>query len=98
VKRVGIVEVMRFLDADDGDWFTELRREGLFPEEELTPDQADDLRLAALLMRELGVNPAGVDVALHLRRRLLCLEERMRTVLRELVESGRGLDGDRTRR
>ncbi|MBW2235903.1 MAG: hypothetical protein JRF70_08535 [Deltaproteobacteria bacterium] len=98
MKRVGIVEVMRFLDADDGDWFTELRREGLFPEEELTPDQADDLRLAALLMRELGVNPAGVDVALHLRRRLLCLEERMRTVLRELVESGRGLDGDRTRR
>jgi len=98
VKRVGIVEVMRFLDADNGDWFTELRREGLFPEEELTPDQADDLRLAALLMRELGVNPAGVDVALHLRRRLLCLEERMRAVLRELAESGRGLDGDRTRR
>ena len=97
MKRVGIVEVMRFLDADNGDWFTELRREGLFPEEELTPDQADDLRLAALLMRELGVNPAGVDVALHLRRRLLCLEERMRAVLRELAESGRGLDGDRTR-
>ena len=98
MKRVGIVEVMRFLDADNGDWFTELRREGLFPEKELTPDQADDLRLAALLMRELGVNPAGVDVALHLRRRLLCLEERMRAVLRELAESGRGLDGDRTRR
>ena len=98
MKRVGIVEVMRFLDADNGDWFTELRREGLFPEEELTPDQADDLRLAAVLMRELGVNPAGVDVALHLRRRLLCLEERMRAVLRELEEPGRGLDGDRTRR
>ena len=98
MKRVGIVEVMRFLDADNGDWFTELRREGLFPEKELTPDQADDLRLAALLMRELGVNPAGVDVALHLRRRLLCLEERMRAVLRELAEQGRGLDGDRTRR
>jgi len=51
-----------------------------------------------VLMRELGVNPAGVDVALHLRRRLLCLEERMRAVLRELAEQGRALDGDRTRR
>ena len=98
MRRASIVEVIRFLDADNGDWFTELRREGLFPEEELTPDQADDLRLAAVLMRELGVNPAGVDVALHLRRRLLCLEERMRAVLRELAEQGRGLDGDRTRR
>ena len=98
MRRASIVEVIRFLDADNGDWFTELRREGLFPEEELTPDQADDLRLAAVLMRELGVNPAGVDVALHLRRRLLCLEERMRAVLRELAEQGRALDGDRTRR
>jgi hypothetical protein len=89
---------MRVLDADDGDWFAELRREGLFPEEELTPDQAEDLRLAAVLMRELGVNPAGVDVALHLRHRLLCLEERMRAVLRELAEPDRALDGDRTPR
>ena len=98
MRRVGIVEVMRFLDAENGDWFAELRREGLFPEEELTPDQADDLRLAAVLMRELGVNPAGVDVALHLRHRLLCLEGRMRAVLRQLAQQGGGLDGDRTPR
>jgi hypothetical protein len=98
MKRVGIVEVMRFLDADDGDWFAELRREGLFPEEDLTPDEADDLRVAALLMRELGVNPAGVDVALHLRHRLLCLEERMRALLHQLSQHSSSLDGGRTPR
>ena len=67
MRRVGIVEVMRFLDADDGDWFTELRREGLFPQEELTPEQADDLRLAAVLMRE-HANGSDNDVGLLLRR------------------------------
>jgi hypothetical protein len=37
-------------------------------------------------MRELGVNPAGVDVALHLRRRLACLEDRMRELLEHLAD------------
>ena len=37
-----------------------------------------DPEMAATLVRELGVNPAGVDIILHLRRRLLFLEGRMR--------------------
>ena len=37
-------------------------------------------------MRELGVNPAGVEVVLQLRRRLLVLEERTAESLRRLLD------------
>ena len=36
-----------------------------------------------LWMRDLGVNAAGVDVALQLRRRLLALEGRLREALEQ---------------
>ena len=42
--------------------------------------------MAALLVEELGVNPAGVEVALHLRRRLLVLQSRLAQVMEELAE------------
>lgn len=83
--RVRIDEVLRFLAGDDRSWLDELRREGLFEAEEVSPDEADDLRLAAVLVRELGVNAAGVGVVLHLRRRMICLEGRMRGVLERLL-------------
>jgi len=70
----------------DAELLPELRREGLFEAEELSPEEAEELRMAATLMRELGVNPAGVDVILHMRRRLLFLEDRMRETLRRLLE------------
>jgi len=88
-RRVRVEEVVRFLEGRflEGEGETvlaELRREGLFEGEELSPAEAEELRVAVSLMRELDVNPAGVDVALHLRRRLLFLEDRMRRLLREL--------------
>ena len=79
-------DVLRFLGMEDEELLELLRGEGLFLGEELDPFEADELRVAALLVRELGVNAAGVEVALHLRRRLLCLEGRMRRVLEELAE------------
>jgi hypothetical protein len=78
-------EILEFLGQESESLLAELRDEGLFEADELSPPEADELRLAALLIRELGVNPAGVDVALHLRRRMLCLEDRMRTVLLRLL-------------
>src|SRR4030095_5016165 len=51
--------------------------------EELEPGGAEELRVAVLWMRELGVNPAGVDVALQLRRRLLALEARLHDALKQ---------------
>jgi hypothetical protein len=86
MRRIPIDEVLRFLRIDTEEVLVELRREGLFEGDEVSPREAEELRVATVLLRELGVNPAGVDVALHLRRRLLCLEERMGAVLRELSE------------
>jgi hypothetical protein len=83
-QRVRVEEVLRFLGLDEG-LLEELRAEGLFETDWLEPDAAEDLRVAASLMRDLGVNPAGVDVVLHLRRRLLALEEIMSRSLRRLL-------------
>lgn len=88
-RRIRIDEVLIFLGVDSaGDFLEALRQEGLFEREELEPEEAEELRLAQLLVDELGVNPAGVDVVLHLRRRLLELERRAR-VLCEVLEQER---------
>jgi len=84
--RVRTVEILRFLHLDEEGVLEALRSEGLFLEDEIESEAAEDLRVAASLMRELGVNPAGVDVVLHLRRRLACLEARMRELLDHLAD------------
>lgn len=84
-ERASIREVLRFLGMEDEELLELLRGEGLFLGEELEPFEAEELRVAALLVQEMGVNAAGVEVALHLRRRLLCLEGRVRRALEELV-------------
>lgn len=85
-SRTRVDEVLRFLGVDDPELLALLRREGLFTEEELGPDEAEELRIATELMRDLGVNAAGVEVALHMRRRLLVLERRVSVTLRQLLE------------
>lgn len=79
-RRIRTLEVIRYLGVEDRHVLESLRAEGLFEQEELEPEEAEDLRLAALLMEELGVNAAGVEVALHLRRRLFALEARTRAL------------------
>jgi hypothetical protein len=79
------VEELLALLGVDLSLLEELRREGLFEEDWVEPETADELRIAASLVRDLGVNPAGVDVVLHLRRRLMALEERMSESLRRLL-------------
>ena len=77
VKRIQTEEVLVYLGTQKrSTFFQRLRSEGLFENEELEPGEADELRLAHVLMEELGVNAAGVEVALHLRRRLFALESR----------------------
>jgi hypothetical protein len=83
--RARVREVLEFLGIDDPGLLEALRREGLFEDEWLEPDEAEELRVAMELIRELGVNPAGVDVVLHMRRRLLALEELMSRSLRRLL-------------
>jgi hypothetical protein len=85
-RRWRIDEVLAVLGIEDRELVAVLRSEGLFTSDELEPFEADELRVAALLMRELGVNAAGVDVALHLRRRLLVLQSRLHRALADLEE------------
>jgi len=84
--RTPIEEILRFLGIEDPAFLEALRREGLFEEETLEPEAAEELRVAVHLVQELGVNPAGVEVALHLRRRLLVLESRTRESLRAIID------------
>jgi hypothetical protein len=84
--RTCVEEVLRFLEIDAPDLLRRLRSEGLFERDELEPYEAEELRVAVLLVEELGVNPAGVEVALHLRRRLLVLQSRLAQVMEELPE------------
>ena len=74
--RTRIEEVLRFLGVDDPDLIPQLRSEGLFERDELEPYEAE----------ELGVNPAGVEVALHLRRRLIVLQGRLTQVMEQLTD------------
>lgn len=90
-RRIFVEEVLVYLGVEGKTFLAELRREGLFEADEIEPEQAEDLRFAKVLMEELGVNAAGVDVALHLRRRLLALEQRAQLLAKALeAESRRG--------
>ncbi len=84
MSRTAIGELLRFLGVDDPELLRLLRSEGLFEDDELESVEAEELRVAVAWMRDLGVNPAGVDVALQLRRRLLVLESRLRDALAQL--------------
>lgn len=84
--RVRVDEVLVALGAEGTDLLSELRREGLFESDELEGAEAEELRVAACWVRDLGVNAAGVGVALQLRRRLLALEERVRELVEGLLD------------
>ena len=84
-RRIRIEELIQHLGLADRD-LESLRDEGLFPEDEVTSTQAEELRVAIVLMREMGVNPAGVDVILRMRGRLLTLHSRAEEALRLLLE------------
>ena len=85
VSRTRVDEVLRFLGLEESPILEQLRREGLFEEDWLEGDATEELRVASSLIRELGVNPAGVEVVLHMRRRMLALEGMMERSLRKLL-------------
>ena len=84
-SRTRVDEVLRFLGLEESPILEQLRREGLFEEEWLEGEATEELRVAASLIRELGVNPAGVEVVLHMRRRMLALEDMTERSLRKLL-------------
>ena len=83
--RARVEDILAFLGVDDPSLIEALRREGLFEDDWIPADEAEELRVATSLMRELGVNAAGVEVVLHMRRRLLALETLTSRSLRRLL-------------
>ena len=83
-QRARVEDVLRHLGLEDWDLLDSLREEGLFPDDEISTTEAEELRVAIVLMRDMGVNAAGVEVILHLRSRLLVLQTAAGETLRQL--------------
>lgn len=47
-------------------------------------DQVDRIRVAHVLVGEMGVNLAGVEVALHMREQLISMRRELSLILRRL--------------
>ena len=84
--RARIEEVIRYLGRVDPELIASLREEGLFPEDEVSSEEAEELRVAIVLMRDMGVNAAGVEVILRMRHRLMTLQSRTEEALHLLLD------------
>ena len=51
----------------------------------ISPEQAERLRLVAVLMRELDVNVAGVEVILHMHESLCSMQRQFDEILHTMV-------------
>jgi hypothetical protein len=73
------LERLLALLGGDRDLLEQLRQAGFLPREAagVSPEQADLARVAHTLVHELEVNWAGVEVALHLRGRLMAIEAQL---------------------
>jgi MerR family transcriptional regulator/heat shock protein HspR len=49
-------------------------------------DQVDRVRVARLLIEEMGVNLEGTEVALHMREQMIAMQRQVDKLLRLLVE------------
>ena len=91
-----LAELLTLLD-DDREVVEILIAEGMLtsPIERFYDDaEVEQARVARVLLRELEVNPAGVQVILHMRGQIVALRRQMIDVLTELHEaSGRGEGG-----
>ena len=57
------------------------RRRKLYP-----ADQVDRIRIANLLIQEMGVNFEGAEVVLHMREQMIAMHRQFNEVLRRLSE------------
>ena len=52
-ERTRVEEVLIHLGLDDDGFLIQLRAEGLFPDDDVNADQADEIRVAAIMVKEL---------------------------------------------
>ncbi|MFN8641373.1 MAG: chaperone modulator CbpM [Candidatus Binatia bacterium] len=69
VEEEGLVEIAHTVEA----------------EPVVSPEQAERLRLVAVLMRELDVNAAGVEVILHMHANLCSMQRQFDEILQAMV-------------
>jgi DNA-binding transcriptional MerR regulator len=55
-------------------------------------DQVDRVRVAHVLIEELGVNLAGAEVALHMRSQIMAMQRQFKTLVRRLEEGGNPIE------
>ena len=88
-KFLRITEVVKICDVDE-EFVIRLEKEKvIYPivrrSRKLYPlDQVDRVRVARLLIEELGVNLEGAEVALHMREQMIAMQRQFNQVLRLL--------------
>ena len=92
-KYVKVREVCVQLSLDDAtvrelveEGLVEIRRPTSGSDEVVSLADAERLRVISVLMREMDVNLAGVEVILHMREEVLSLRRQFDEVLQTLVE------------
>jgi MerR family transcriptional regulator/heat shock protein HspR len=88
-KYLRITEVTKVCNVNSK-FITRLERENLISpivrrSRKVYPlDQVDRVRVARLLMEEMGVNLEGAEVALHMREQMIAMQRQFNEVLRLL--------------
>ena len=88
-KYLRITEVTRICRVD-AKFVTRLEREKVISpivrrSQKLYPlDQVDRVRVARLLMEDMGVNLEGAEVALHMREQMIAMQRQFHEILRLL--------------
>jgi len=86
-KYLQIAEVVEISGVDE-QFIRELEREAVVrpvirqKRKLYTLDQVDRVRIARLLMEDMGVNMAGAEVALHMREQMIAMQRQFNELLR----------------
>ncbi|MGE5302453.1 MAG: chaperone modulator CbpM [Alphaproteobacteria bacterium] len=90
-KYLRIAEVVKICGVDEA-FVKRLERERVIhgiinQNRKLYPlDQVDRVRVARLLIEEMGVNLEGAEVVLHMREQMIAMHRQLRELLRRLEE------------
>jgi MerR family transcriptional regulator/heat shock protein HspR len=74
-------EFIRALEEENLIKSVRRRRSKFYPLE-----QVDRIRVAQILVREMGVNLAGVEVALHMREQIIGMRRELAVILRRVSD------------
>jgi DNA-binding transcriptional MerR regulator len=91
-KYLRITEVVQICGVDEA-FILHLERESLISptvrqnEKFYSRDQVDRVRVARLLIEEMGVNLEGAEVALHMREQMIAMQRQFTELLRLLGQN-----------